>query len=147
MLGDLDVIVIDCQTTGSTPERGHLLEVAWRRRGREVVSRLVQLPDGERIPRRIAKLTGIRPHDLRGALSPAELRAELAAAAADVPAVAHFARFERAFLEPALGLDWICTHDIVCRLMPGLPRRGLRAVAGYFGHVMGESKRAAAHVR
>ncbi|MHC4957730.1 MAG: GIY-YIG nuclease family protein [Planctomycetota bacterium] len=147
MLADHDVIVIDCQTTGSTPERGHLLEVAWHRRGADVVSHLVRLPDGERIPRRIGKLTGISDGDLSGALSPAELFKRLRQDAAGVPAVAHFARFERAFLGPALDLDWTCTHEIVCRLMPGLPRRGLRAVAGYFGHVMDESKRAAAHVR
>ena len=60
-------------------------------------------------------------------------------------AVAHFARFERSFLEE-LPVEWLCTHEIACRLLPGLPRRGLRALSGYFGHVMEEEKRAPGHV-
>ncbi|MHC4972258.1 MAG: GIY-YIG nuclease family protein [Planctomycetota bacterium] len=156
-LVDLEVVVLDCQSTGANPRRGSLLEAAWAR-GRaasdawEVRSHLVRLPRGRRIPARIATLTGITNADLAAALPPhavwRRLRPELAATG---QAVAHFARFERAFLEPLckdpFPLAWICTHEIVCRLMPGLPRRGLRAVAGHLGHVMAEGKRAAAHVR
>ena len=110
------------------------------------------------VPRRIQALTGIREADLEDAVPPAAVWDELAAAAAfaaPAPAVAHFARFERAFLE-ALGrqhggggpfpLDLLCTHEIACRLLPGLPRRGLKALAGHLGLVLGETKRAAAHV-
>jgi DNA polymerase-3 subunit epsilon len=149
--------VLDCQSTGANPQRGHLLEAAWAR-GRaasdawQVRSHLVRLPRGRRIPARISTLTGIEDRDLAAALPPhavwRRLRPELAATGL---AVAHFARFERSFLEPLcpapFPLAWICTHEIVCRLMPGLPRRGLRAVAGHLGHVMAEGKRAAAHVR
>jgi len=154
---DLEMVVLDCQSTGANPQRGHLLEAAWAR-GRaasdawEVTSHLVRLPRGRRIPPRIAALTGITDRDLAPALPPhavwKRLRPELAAAGI---AVAHFARFERSFLEPLLDepfpLEWICTHELVCRLLPGLPQRGLRAVAGHLGHVMAEGKRAAAHVR
>jgi DNA polymerase-3 subunit epsilon len=156
-LPDLEVVVLDCQSTGANPRRGHLLEAAWAR-GRaansawEIRSHLVRLPRGRRIPARISALTGITDGDLAAALPPRavwrRLQPELAAAGW---AVAHFARFERSFLEPLFRdpfpLGWICTHEIVCRLMPGLPRRGLRAVAGHLGHVMAEGKRAAAHVR
>lgn len=156
-LDELDVVVIDCQTTGASPQHGHLLELAWSvgraanpawRTDPAVVSHLVQLPEGARIPPRISKLTGIRDADLESGLPAAEARERLLSAAPPV-AVAHFARFERAFLEAQepLPLELLCTHEIACRLMPGLPRRGLRALAGYFGQVMSEEKRASGHVR
>ncbi|MEO1272863.1 MAG: GIY-YIG nuclease family protein [Myxococcota bacterium] len=68
--------------------------------------------------------------------------------------VIHYARFERPFLE-RLGtrqgpqgptFQWVCTHAIAQRLFPGLPRRGIRALAGYLGHDKPELKRAAGHV-
>lgn len=155
-LADLEVVVLDCQATGASPRRGHLLETAWARGSAasdrwEVTSHLVRLPRGRRIPARIATLTGISEGDLAAALPPRAVRRRLQPElAATGLAVAHFARFERAFLEPLLdggfSLGWICTHEIACRLMPGLPRRGLRAVAGHLGHIMPEGKRAAAHV-
>ena len=77
-LDQLEVVVLDCQTTGASPKHGHLLELAWSV-GRAadpdwppVHSHLVRLPDGQRIPPRIAKLTGIRDADLDAALPPAE---------------------------------------------------------------------------
>ena len=171
-LRDLDVLLLDCQTTGASPRRGHLLEVAWcrTRAGRpgdaeeaEVFATTVALPDGARVPRRISRLTGIGQDDLANALQPAEVWRRLMRDAGAVvttagctraPAVSHFARFERGFFEDLcekhsqpFPLDLICTHEIACRVLPGLPRRGLRALAGYFGHVLDEHKRAEAHVR
>jgi DNA polymerase-3 subunit epsilon len=169
-LGDLEVLVVDCQSTGANPEKGHLLEIAWTTgragdrswaEGPQVESHLVRLPAGEQIPPRISALTGIRRSEMAGALPPTEIWDRLAAALPSAtpscasPAVAHFARFEDSFLralhrtqepESSFPLEWICTHQIVCRLLPGLPRRGLRAVSGYLGHVMREGKRAASHV-
>jgi DNA polymerase-3 subunit epsilon len=150
-LDQLAVVVLDCQTTGASPKHGHLLELAWSVGQAAdpdwppVRSHLVRLPEGARIPPRIAKLTGICDADLEAALPPAEVRKLLTDCAPPI-AVAHFARFERSFLDD-LPVEWLCTHEIACRLMPGLPRRGLRALSGYFGHVMEEEKRAAGHVR
>lgn len=160
-LASLEVLVVDCQTTGATPERGHLLEVAWARLPAaepRVRATVVSLPDGDAIPPRIQALTGIRDADLEGAPAAAAVWQNLVAAAsfaAPAPAVAHFARFERAFLEALhdehggdtpFPLDLLCTHEIACRLLPGLPRRGLKALAGHLGLVLGETKRATAHV-
>ena len=171
-LRDLDVLLLDCQTTGASPRRGHLLEVAWcRTRARQgecaeeadVFATTVALPEGEKVPRRIKRLTGIGQADLERALQPAEVWRRLmrdagavvtSAGSTRAPAVSHFARFERGFFEDLceqhsqpFPLDLICTHEIACRVLPGLPRRGLRAMAGYFGHVLDEHKRAEAHVR
>jgi DNA polymerase-3 subunit epsilon len=66
------------------------------------------------------------------------------------PTVVHFARFEQPFLR-TLGagrfpLDVVCTRDIARRLLPNLPRCGLRALAGYFGRAVGALRRSADHV-
>jgi len=172
LLADLEVLAVDCQTTGANPEKGRLLEIAWSR-GRagdsgwashpEVSSWLVRLPAGERIPRRITRITGIATRDLGRAIAPGEVWGRLRSVASGrspgprVTAVAHFARFELAFLEALqrehepdrpFPFDMICTHEVACRMFPGLPRRSLRATAGFLGHVMvGEAKRAESHVR
>ena len=169
-LATSDVLLLDCQSTGANPSRGQLLEIAWCRTNARhaqsgrmpvVTSHLVALPAGQRLPRRITTLTGIRAADLAGALTARDVCALLDDAIRDTtdnghtPVVAHVARFEKAFVEDLRSthttdaessLDWICTHELVCRLIPGLPHRGLKAVAGHLGHVVGEGKRAYAHV-
>src|SRR6185436_20844686 len=66
------------------------------------------------------------------------------------PTVIHFARFEQPFLRALAGgeppLDIVCTHDIARRLLPDLPRRSLRALAGYLGRGVGALRRSADHV-
>jgi DNA polymerase-3 subunit epsilon len=70
-------------------------------------------------------------------------------------AVIHFCRYEEPFLrklhkrfspEKDFPFSTICTHEIVKRLIPGLPRKSLRAVAGYFGQSLPESRRCLHHV-
>lgn len=179
LLRNLDVLIFDCQTTGASPARGHLLEAAWLRArasgplpvpAEEVETHLSMLPPPSAIPRRISRLTGIVDQDLARAVGPEEIWSMLSREAAacamrrgdaregeegKAPLVAHFARFEIGFLRdlherqardtpfPFLPL---CTHAVAARLLPGLPRKGLRAVAGYFGHSMKRHRRAAAHV-
>ena len=164
----LPVLLLDVQTTGASPARGHLLEVAWARgsarawaKGEplEVASRRVALPDGFLVPPRIEGLTGIDEQVLADAEHPRRVWEELAGAAREVGsgvAVAHVARFERAFLEDLhaqaddpgpFPLHFLCTHELACRLLPELPRRGLRALAGRLGHPPSELRRAEAHVR
>jgi DNA polymerase III subunit epsilon len=43
-------------------------------------------------------------------------------------------------------LDIVCTHDIARRLFPDLPRRGVRALTGYFGRGVSALRRSADHV-
>ena len=153
--------MLDCQSTGASPRHGHLLEVGWATvRGRDddapkVHSRLVALPDGAELPPAIARLTGLTQDDLVDAAAPSDVWQELATLAAAMPTVVHFARFETPFLRQlqdehggggASAFDIVCTHEIARRCLPGLPRRGLRALAGYFGLQCGELKRSAGHV-
>ena len=119
-------------------------------------ARLVRLPEGERVPPGVTRVTGITD-DLLAAGVPAEdawrdlVRDARTLCPHLAPAVAHFARFERPLLAKLAGcapppLDLVCTHDIALRLFPDLPRRSLRALAGYFGRSVGALRRSAEHV-
>lgn len=148
------MLVVDCQATLAAP-RGHLIELGWSVTGEPPRARLVRLPDGEHVPRAVARITGITDALLAGGVAPGDAWRELDVAAASLPsspapAVAHFARFERPFLDALAGgrspLELVCTHEIAVRLFPDLPRRSLRALTGYFGRSVGELRRSAEHV-
>ena len=157
-LSHLDVLVVDCQATAAAP-RGHLLEIGWARVLRNTVTHphacLIALPDGERIPPAVARITGISEYMMRDAVDRHLAWRELSYQAADlsqqpVPTVIHFARFEQPFLRSLVAgvfpLDVLCTRDIARRLFPNLPRCSLRALAGYFGRAVGAMRRSADHV-
>lgn len=157
MLTQLPVLILDCQTTGPSPERGHLLELAWAhyRASAPPTPDLVRggpvaLPKGASLSRRVGRLTGITLADLAVAPTADERWRALLPESEGCPAVAHFASFERRFIATLHGgpppFDLICTHALARRLLPGLPRLSLRALAGYFGHLKPELKRARAHV-
>lgn len=152
-LASLEVVLIDCQATGSSWPSAQLIDVAWAvgsaLKGFELEQTLVALPEGQRVPGRIAQLTGITTAMLSDAPSSQEVQDLVSAQVKpERPFVAHYARFERPFIEGLVGseLPWICTHEIARRLLPGLPRKGLRPLAGYFGKLPEQVKRAADHV-
>src|SRR5215204_4738197 len=140
-LSQLEVLVVDFQATAAAPH-GHLLEMGWARAGATPTGphvRLIALPTGERIPPAVARLTGISVQMAQDGVEAHVAWRELSNEAATLarqpaPTVIHFARFERPFLralaDGAPPLDVGCTHDIACRLLPDLPRRGVRALAG-----------------
>jgi len=156
-LSQLEVLVIDCQATAAAP-RGHLLEIAWARSRTTVTharAHLIALSRDEKIPLSVARITGISEPMMRDGADPGHVWRELADDAARLtpqpaPTVIHFARFEQPFLRILAGgeppLDIVCTHDIARRLFPELPRRSLRALAGYFGRGVGALRRGADHV-
>lgn len=128
---------------------------------------LLKTPKGAEIPRAVLRITGILDEDLKSAHSPREVWRCLSQTAvqtaiitesqkldadngATCPAVIHFCRYEESYLRKLhkkyspkndYPLSTICTHEIVKRLIPGLPRKSLRAVAGYFGRSLPESRR------
>ena len=156
-LSQLDVLVVDCQATAAAPH-GHLLEMGWARAGTTTTrpeAMLIALPDDEHIPAAVMRLTGISERMARGGVNAHVAWRELfneakRLARQPAPTVIHFARFETPFLRALAGgaprLDIVCTHDIARRLLPGLPRRGVRALSGYFGRGVGELRRSADHV-
>jgi len=154
------VLVLDCQTSGAHPRSGHIIEVGWVTSSPPrdtvctdpIISYCVQLPDGAEIPDRVQQITGITRSDLdEGITARAAWRKILRAAnyiarvngTRTCPTIIHFSRFEEPFLrelhqsctpELPFPLEIICTHEISRRLFPALPRRGIRALAGFFGH-------------
>lgn len=156
-LSQLEVLVVDCQATAAAP-RGHLLEIGWARVRGTVThpqTRLIALPDGERIPPAVTRITGIAEPMMRTAVDAECAWRELSEHAASLshqpaPTVIHFAQFEGPFLhrldEGAFPLDVICTREVARRLLPDLPRCSLRALAGYFGRAVGALRRSADHV-
>ncbi len=171
-LDDLHILALDCQTTGANPANGHLLEIGWvnacastMKKSEELQPEtyVVKLPPEAEIPRSVKRITGIGAQDLEAASAPQKIWRRLARAAQDVAAtnhsnrcltIIHFSRFEEPFLRDLyhryhapdpFPFQLICTHEIARRLLPGLPRRGLRAIAGYFGHSMPEFRRSADH--
>jgi len=156
-LAQLEVLVVDCQATAAAP-RGHLLEIGWALAGPTVTHAracLIAMPDGARIPPGVTRITGITERMMRtGVEAHIAWRALQVAAAMltsqPAPTVIHFARFEQPFLSRLAGgvppLDIVCTHAIATRLLPDLPRRSLRALAGYFGRAVGVLRRSPDHV-
>ncbi len=160
-LSDLQVLVLDAQATGASPAHGHLLELGWAwARAREIEvdvrARLILQPGSARVPKIITRVTGIDDATLERARPLEAVWSELTAACAKrapTRAVIHCARFELSFLQSttplgeALPFDTLCTLELARRLLPGLPRRGLRALAGYFGLGVEPLRRSEDHVR
>lgn len=153
-LASQEVLFVDCQATRAG-EAGQLLEVGWARSSEPAArARLIRPSDGARVPPAVARVTGLSDRLLAGGVPAAQAWAELArdaaALGAPAPAVAHFARFERPYLERLAGgravLEVVCTHEIARRLFPELPRRSLRALTGYFGRAVPPLRRSAEHV-
>jgi DNA polymerase-3 subunit epsilon len=173
-LEDFQVLVLDCQTTGGSAERHDLIEIGWLPvRAADVGAGdlpaartyLVRQPGNLPLPGHVAKLTGIGSREMEAAVDAEVIWAALAAAAGGVmrangmvycPTVIHYARFEMAFLKKlhrqvrppaAFPFEAICTHTLAARLLPELPRKGLRAVAGYLGYSVPMAKRCDSHIR
>jgi DNA polymerase-3 subunit epsilon len=166
-LRELRTLLLDCQASGATPDYGDVLELGWSlgsaERGGEVHSRWV-VPRTERpIGRAVRELTGWTEACLAGAVHEGELWKVLLAAIdtertgpAPIPTLIHFARFELRFLEDwhtrlsgpgVFPFDPVCLHAIASRLFPDLPRRNIRALAGYLGHAPELVRRAPGHVQ
>ena len=172
-LTNLQILTLDCQATGANPNKGHLLEIGWLPTRASAADNsamtglqayLVCLPADAAIPRAVERITGISDDTTTAGLSSASVWERLIETAQKItagspsaacPLVIHFARFEKPYLrqlhqennpESSFPFRIICTHEIAVRLLPNLPRRGIRAIAGYFGHSMPELKRSADHV-
>lgn len=168
-LTDLEVLVLDCQATAPNPENGFLLEMGWTRtaaaeaNGTKIESFLCRQPEDGEIPRRVSRITGLKTEDLNDGLPREKIWRKLVRAAGKVraanksklcPTVIHFARFEEPYLrhlhqlyspKRAFPFQIICTHQVTRLLLPKLPRKGLRAIAGYLGYSVPELRRSMHH--
>lgn len=168
-LRDLEVLALDCQATGASPDHGDLLELGWARCGAaglvgSVRSFWIVPRTGRPVRRAVRELTGwteaclaeaVNERDAWSALREDATRVAEPAPPRGTPTVIHFARFELPFLLDLhercgggrdLPLDAICLHAVAARLFPDLPRRNIRALAGYLGHSPELVRRSAGHV-
>jgi DNA polymerase-3 subunit epsilon len=166
-LAELAVLALDCQASGASPAHGDLLEIGWALctpGGASVgasshwIAPRTQRP----ISRAVRELTGWSEACLSSAVEEQHAWSALCADAQRLcdqqapPAhtIIHFARFELPFLRDLhqrLGsplefpFDAVCLHAVAERLFPELPRRSIRALAGYLGHSPELMRRSAGH--
>lgn len=155
MLRDLEVLVLDCQASGATPEHGDLLEIGWGFAGpaglRGVEAHWIRPKTARRVPAPIRRLLGWSERCLETALDEEEAWARLLSQSTPgAPTVIHWARFERPFLRALAGgeppFDIRCLHAIAERLFEDLPKKNIRALAGHLGHSTALERRARGHV-
>lgn len=141
-LDDLELTLIDVETTGTSPVRDRIIEVAALRVSRgETVEQLATLVDPERsISPRIARLTGITDRDVRGAPLFREIGDDLLRLLKGSILVAHNAPFDYGFLRRefergrvAFSAPCLCTARLSRRLFPEHRRHNLDSIIERFG--------------
>jgi DNA polymerase-3 subunit epsilon len=143
-LEDAEFVVFDLETTGLSAARDQICELgAVRVRARELVDSFQSLANPRvALPEPVARLTGLRQEELRGAPSVASVLESFLAFADDDLLVAHNARFDQRFVERQLLLRHgrrlseppLCTAALARRLLEGRLRRvSLASLAHFFG--------------
>jgi len=104
--------VIDTETTGFSPVRDRVVEVAYvQLRAGRLIGRWSTLVDPERdIPPETTAIHGIRDADVAGAPTLSEIRPRLRAATRGTVVVAHNASFDLRFL------PWLARRPIICTM-------------------------------
>ena len=141
LLEEAELVVFDLETTGLSAGRDQICEIgAVRVKGLELVDSFQSLVNPRiALPEPIARLTGLREQELRGAPSVSTVVRRFLAFAGDELLVAHNARFDQRFLERQLGdrrlsEPPLCTAALARRLLEGRLRRvGLASLATFFG--------------
>jgi DNA polymerase-3 subunit epsilon len=144
LLEEAQFVVFDLETTGLSAERSRICELgAVRVRALEPVDSFQSLVNpGVPLPDPVARLTGLREQELRGAPPVSNVLRRFLAFAGDDLLVAHNARFDQRFLERQLlfmhgrrlSEPPLCTAALARRLLEGRRRRvGLASLAQFFG--------------
>jgi DNA polymerase III epsilon subunit family exonuclease len=157
-LEELEYAVVDLETTGMSPDRGHrVTEVAAVEvSGGEVGGGFSTLEDpGRAIPPRVVELTGITDAMVDGAPSFGEVAGRLRGALEGRVFVAHNVPFDWRFLTEEMRRaegslpegPRLCTLRLARRALPGLGSKGLDAVARHYGVEIEGRHRAAGDAR
>jgi DNA polymerase III epsilon subunit-like protein len=104
LLEEAEFVVFDLETTGLSAQTSRICELgAVRVRALELVDSFQSLVDpGVPLPETVARLTGLRERELRGAACVGTVVGGFLSFAGDTPLVAHNARFDQRFLERQL---------------------------------------------
>jgi DNA polymerase III subunit epsilon len=151
-LSQVTFVVVDIETTGSIPEKHAILEIgAVKVRGGQIIERFETLVNpGMDIPEFIQGLTGITPQMVEHAPAIAEVMPAFWDFLGDGIFVAHYAPFDFRFLNSVtkrllgegLSNPQVCTCRMARKLLPGLKRKNLDSVSGYFDIVVENRHRA-----
>ena len=150
-LEDVDLIVVDIETTGQRISETGITEIgALKLRRDRVVDRFDQLVNpGRPIPSYVAQLTGISDAMVAGAPRIEEVLPDFERFARGGVLVAHNAAFDAALLDHharrilgrPLGLPSVCTLKLARRRMPELERASLDALQEHFEIVPANTSR------
>ena len=115
--------LVDCETTGKDPKTAELVEVAAVLiDGRGVIYDRIEsfCRPTKPIPPDVMSVHNITNRDVANAPDRATVDEQLRAfIPAEATMVAHFAQYDRAVLEPGIGVrPWICTQRLAHHLMP-----------------------------
>ena len=143
LLEEAELVVFDLETTGLSAARNRICEVgAVRVKALEIVDSFESLVNpGVPLPDPVARLTGLRERELRGAPSVSSVIPRFLGFAGDSLLVAHNARFDQRFLERQLSGHQtrlaeppLCTAALARRLLEGRVRGvSLASLADFFG--------------
>ena len=144
LLEEAELVVFDLETTGLSAARDRICELgAVHVRALEPVDSFQSLVNPRvALPGPIARLTGLRDDELRGAPSISTVLDRFFAFTGDSLLVAHNARFDQRFLERHLSATHdrrlseppLCTAALARRLLEGRVRRvSLASLAHFFG--------------
>lgn len=150
---DLPLAVIDVETTGFDAEQDRIIEMGIIRfENREVVETYGQLIDPRcPVPEEVTKITGIKPEDLEGMPTFAEVAHEVHKRLQGVGIVAYNLSFDRGFVTKELercGLGWpedAPTLDPLIfarQFFKNNPRKNLGAISKLMGIPLEEAHRA-----
>jgi DNA polymerase-3 subunit epsilon len=143
-LDRLSYAVVDVETTGGSPDRGHrITEIAVVLIEDGIIAEDFQtlVNPGRSIPPRIAQLTGITDEMVSSAPFFEDVAGDLLECLDSRVFVAHNVSFDWKFVSAQLGDavgfvpqgPRLCTVQLARRLAPGLKRRSLDALATHFG--------------
>lgn len=146
LLRRLEYVVVDLETTGGAPSRGHRITeiAAVRMRGTgEIIDEFATLVNPQRpIPRFITELTRITPEMVQRAPVFADVADRVRRILAGAVFVAHNAAFDHRFLkvelarlgqQDALRGRTLCTVRLARRTVPEVTHRSLDALSYFFG--------------
>lgn len=170
-LKNLKYLIIDIQASNPKPEKGSILEIGWSvfdyyrsQTQSDSCSEIIQSKKGMKVPKHTLRITGLNEAMLTagkplvkvwGALKDQINVIQKANKDEFCPTIIHFARYEKPFLDYLVEnfteletspFTVLCTHDLSKRFWPDLPRKGLRAVAGFLGCSVEASRRSHFHV-
>jgi DNA polymerase-3 subunit epsilon len=141
-IADTDFVVCDVETTGLSPDRNRITDIALIRvRGGQIVDRYATLVNPRQfIPEEIQRLTGITNAMVYTAPDAEEVMRAVREFIGEAIFVAHNVRFDRSFVDATLrrcGMETLqvpnlCTARLARRLIPKKSKKNLGALAAHF---------------